>query len=115
MRGELYDDGAAREASEELGITQPLTHVGTFYSDETYTGANYRHMFGLYECTVAAGWEFKANDEVKRITPMKIEDIVSLMNAHPERFTPGFLNSMEYYIQAKGLPYALDLSAVRGK
>src|SRR5680860_957217 len=34
-KGESYEEGIKREAMEELGITQSLSKLSTFYSDET--------------------------------------------------------------------------------
>src|SRR3712207_1323860 len=36
-RGEAYDDAAQREASEELGLEQPLERLSIFYADEQPT------------------------------------------------------------------------------
>ena len=97
-KGESYQEGATREAKEELGISDPVELLDVFYSDETYTGSNYRHMFGLFTCTPNPSWRFKPNDEVHSIFPMSIEDIVQHMNENPDKFTPGFLNTMEHYL-----------------
>jgi isopentenyldiphosphate isomerase len=112
-QGESYDIAAAREASEELGITDPVEFVASFYSDETYSGANYRHMFALYICTPSDSWEFIANDEVGKIEPMPLSKIINQMNEKPQSFTPGFLNSMEFYLRHIGSDLKLDLSSVR--
>ena len=106
-KGEAYDTAAKREGFEELGLTDPITFISTFYSDERISGVNIRHFFGLYECTPSEEWKFQENEEVKNITPMKIEEIVKLMNASPEKFTGGFINSMEEYIKQSKLPLNL--------
>lgn len=108
-KGEDYDIAARREAEEELGINQPLLFLGKFYSDETFTGSSYRHMFGLYSCTVGADWVFRPNQEVAAITPMTIEYVVREMNRHPQRFTPGFLNTMDYYLATINSPLKLKI------
>lgn len=96
-KGEDYATAAAREADEELGIKQPLTYLSTFYSDEGI----YLHMFGLFECVAYQNWEFIPNEEVEEIIPMKIADIKKLMDAHPEKFTGGFINTMKEYTRIK--------------
>lgn len=111
--GESYDVAAAREASEELGLDAPLTHIGTFYSDETYTGSNYRHMFGLYSAVAPDDWEFKPNEEVVSVQYMPLADVVDQMNRDPSKFTPGFLNTMEYYLEATGSALRLDLASYK--
>lgn len=112
-QGETYDAAAVREAQEELGIFDPLSYVVTLYSDETYCGTPIRHMFALYTCTPSSTWRFVANEEVEVIQPMTLENIVSQMNENPRLFTPGFLNSMEFYLGHIDSELVLDLAAVR--
>jgi len=97
-RGETYEEGAKREAEEELGITQPLRRLSIFYSDE---GPQMQHMFGLFTCTANSTWKFTANDEVEEIIPMEIESICALMKSNPEKFTGGFINTMNEYLRLK--------------
>lgn len=96
-KGESYDDAAVREASEEIGISQPLTHVSNFYSDEGV----YLHMFGLYECTASNAWHFEPNEEVNELVPMSIASIRSEMAKNPQKFTGGFRNSMREYCRGR--------------
>lgn len=99
-QGEGYDTAAKREGFEELNLNCPLKKISIFYSDETSRDKNIKHMFGLYECT-PTNWKFIPNEEVKNIVPMKINEIVKLMNSDPEKFTLGFLNTMKEYIKQK--------------
>jgi isopentenyldiphosphate isomerase len=96
--GESYEEAAIREADEELNITEPLTHLATFYSQDE----PYRHMFGLFSCTVNEEWEFVPNDEVSEVVPMPIDNVFLLMKSNPEKFTGGFLNTMEEYLRILG-------------
>jgi isopentenyl-diphosphate delta-isomerase len=98
-QGETYEEGAEREAAEELGITQSLEKLSVFYSDE---GLKMQHMFGLFTCLVNPEWEFVPNDEVAEIVPMKIKDIQALMKSNPDKFTGGFINTMNEYLRLKG-------------
>lgn len=107
-RGESYDDAARREAEEELGITAPLAHISTFYSDERSKIHNRRHMFGLYECVVPDAWTFTPNEEVKNIIPIKLSDVVAMMNTEPQKFTGGFKNTLREYVKKKNLPLTFD-------
>lgn len=100
-RGEDYTAAASREAEEELGITQHLNRLSTFYSAK----GRYRHMFGLFECVVDADWAFAPNEEVEEIIPMKMDDIKELMKTNPEKFTGGFINTMKEYCRVKGLEF----------
>lgn len=109
-QGEAYEEAAEREAREELGISAKLKKIGTFYSDETYTGANYRHMFCLFTYRANDDWVFEPNEEVNSIEPMSLKSIVDAMNANPDKFTPGFLNSMEYYLEKTESDLTLNLS-----
>lgn len=97
-KGESYAEGTAREAQEELGITQSLKELAVFYSDE---GPDMQHMFGLYTCVAEPSWKFIPNDEVDEIIPMALEDIQDLMKQEPKRFTRGFINTMNEYIRLK--------------
>lgn len=106
-KGEDYDTAAKREGFEELNLNCPLNKVSIFYSDETYSGKNIKHMFGIYECHPLKNWQFVPNEEVKEIIPMKIGTIIDKMNSNPTNFTPGFLNTMKEYIFKKNLPYKL--------
>lgn len=98
-RGETYAIAAQREADEELGIKQPLVVLTTFYSDEGV----YLHMFGLFECVANNDWKFEPNDEVEEIIPMKLDEIRTLMKSSPEKFTGGFINTMQEYCKVKDL------------
>ncbi len=98
-QGETYAIAAQREADEELGIKQPLQELSTFYSDED----TYLHMFGLFECVVDKDWKFEPNDEVEEIIPMKLDDIRKMMTDTPEKFTGGFINTMNEYCKVKNL------------
>ena len=103
LRGESYDDAAKREAAEELGITDPLTKVTTFLSDD-----GRGHMFGLYEVIPSKSWKFVPNDEVKNIISMTLPEVVEMMNKEPDKFTHGFRWTMKKYLEVKKLPYLLN-------
>ncbi len=105
-KGEDYDQAVVREGKEELGLDGPFQKLSHFYSDETYRGKPIKHFFTLYEGT-PVDWKFVPNDEVKKIQPCTIEEIVDWMNRNPEKFTPGFINSMAEYITVKSLPFKL--------
>jgi len=93
-QGETYEQGAQREAEEELGITQPLEQISVFYSDENET---MQHMFGLFECVADDSWQFQPNDEVEQVILMTLEEIQQLMATNREKFTGGFVNTMREY------------------
>jgi isopentenyldiphosphate isomerase len=107
IKGEDYDTAAKREGFEELNLNCPLQKISMFYSDESYSSKQIFHMYTIFECTPTKNWQFNPNNEVKKITPMKIKDVVDMMNQEPTRFVPGFLNTMYQYILTKHLPYKL--------
>jgi isopentenyldiphosphate isomerase len=98
QKGETYGQAAAREAREELGITQPLTEIATSLSGEEYSYE--QHLFGLYTCVVDSSWVFVPNDEVNNIFAMSVDEIVQAMKIEPEeRFTRGFRITMAEYLR----------------
>lgn len=97
LQGETYEEGARREAAEELGITQSLEKLSVFYSDE----GRMQHMFGLFLCIANPDWKFVPNDEVEEIIPIDIKDIQSLMKSNPKKFTGGFINTMNEFLRLK--------------
>lgn len=94
-KGEAYDVGAKREAEEELGIKQDLTQMATFFADE----GDYKHMAALYTCIANDDWKFVPNDEVEEIIAMDVDEIVKQMQDTPDKFTGGFLRTMEKYLE----------------
>lgn len=106
-QGESYADAAKREAFEELGITKPLSLLGTFYSDERQKDkCNMIHYFGLYEVRLTPE-EVKAlvlqESEVDSLIPMTLQDIAKDMKENRSRYTGGFVRSLNYYVKIKGL------------
>ncbi|MDB5180777.1 MAG: hydrolase [Candidatus Saccharibacteria bacterium] len=101
-KGETYAEAAAREAEEELGITQPLQELATSLSGEEYP--HEQHMFGLYTCVAEPDWRFKPNEEVKVIFPMSLPAIRRAMTDEPEEgFTRGFRITMAEYDRLQNL------------
>lgn len=98
VKGESYVEAARREASEELGIVQPLTKLATVYS----SSGSFLHMIGLFECVAVHDWVFVPNDEVDEITPMKLRDIRNMMSENPEKFSSDFIDTMQAYCRLKG-------------
>ena len=99
-QGETFHAGTAREAQEELGITQPLQKLSVFYSDG---GVHSQHMFGLYECVVEPAWKFAPSEEVDEIIPMSLKDIRELMKTEPGKFTRGFVDTMREYVRLNSI------------
>ncbi len=111
MQGETYDKAATREMKEELGITKPLKKVGVFYGDEICPrNLTYDHYFGLYQSELT-NEDIKqiitAEKEVEKLIPMKLEDISADMARNPEKYTTGFMRTLNFYIEKNNLPIPL--------
>jgi isopentenyl-diphosphate Delta-isomerase len=118
--GEDYLPAAIRETEEEIGVKNArLKTIATgLYSDEQFNPAKQksrqRHMFGIFELSMPAGWTFEPNEEVESIFPQSMEKTVEQMNTDPSRFTPGFINTMATFLKLNNLSYRLDLKQARG-
>jgi hypothetical protein len=71
------------------------------------------HFFGIYDCYPSEKWQFVPNDEVERIIPMELKEVIRQMNEAPGKFTPGFINTMAKYLEVKQLPYEFDIKSIR--
>lgn len=99
--GESYKAAAYREMTEEISLSGVELEeiVLSYQSDE----GEYKHVFGIFTCIAPDGWTFKPNEEVDAIYPMKLEDIVQLMNTYgTDRFVSGFINTMKKYLEMTG-------------
>lgn len=107
--GEDYKTAAAREMKEEIGLEAPLETVELHVmSDERFPGFNYFHFFGIYEAITSDSWQFVPHEEVKQLTPVKLPEVVDDMKQNPDKYTRGFINTLDAYLKAKRLPYRLD-------
>ncbi len=104
--GETYDDAAARELREELGLMNPLKKISVFYSDERVPARHVRaiHYFGLYETQLdrnqLVGMKL-SEEEVIKMIPMTLEEIVEQMFKEPMKFTTGFKRTLNFYAKQK--------------
>lgn len=111
-QGESYNKAAARESREELGITKKLKSVGIFYGDEIIPGRNSKidHYFGLYEVKLTEK-EIKrivlAKDEVEKLIPVELKEIAEDMVKIPEKYTTGFMRTINFYIKKHELAIRL--------
>lgn len=109
IQGESYEEAMEREAYEELGITDPLNKVSVFYPQKALPGSKNTHVYGLYEIKHSENWRFIPNEEVQKIIPLPLEEIVALMNKYPEKFVTGFIYTMQEYIKQKHLLYKIQV------
>lgn len=109
-KDESFDEAATREMQEEINLDASVTKIGELYSDETYTGSQFRHMFAVYKATADKNWKFKPNDEVKKLLLMDIKEVVDLMAKSPRKFTAGFIHCMQFYCKQQNIEFKLDLN-----
>lgn len=94
--GEAYEEAAAREAEEELGVELNLKELATFPTKD-----GFNHMFRVYEAQIPPGWVFSPSDEVQRLEPIMPEEVSRLMVERPDKFTQGFRCTFLRYQEAK--------------
>ncbi len=104
--GEPYDAAAAREFSEELGISgKPLKEIAYYTSDELHPRHNHhvRHKYKLYACE---GDAFKIDSsEIKGAhwaEPLAVYKDMQHDATH-EKYTGGFHDSLGRYLKYKKL------------
>lgn len=107
-QGESYDEAVIREANEELRIVKEFKKVGVFYANEIVPNRKRKvvHYFGLYEVQLAdkeINEIIIAEDEVEKLIPMGLEEIVEQMTKTPEKYTTGFIATLNFYISERGL------------
>jgi isopentenyl-diphosphate delta-isomerase len=110
-QGEAYEAAAEREMKEELGIVKGLKKVGIFYGDEiTFRNQTIDHFFGFFEADLTVEDVKNINiepKEVEKITPMSLEEIAKDMAKSPEKYTCGFMRTVNFYIEKNSLPIPL--------
>lgn len=110
---ETYLEGATREMAEEVGLDTDLDFVGNIYSDETYTGSNYRHMYGLFTAKAPKDWSFQPTEEVKKLLLTSLSDLLNSIISNPKGYTAGFIRCMMFYCEQKEIPFAFDLNSYK--
>ncbi|KAF1315544.1 putative nudix hydrolase yfcd, partial [Globisporangium splendens] len=90
---ESFEDNAAREAEEEMGVKGvPLTYIGTFYYEDQRT----RVWGGLFECTYDGSLTLQA-EEVDEVLEMSADEILQRRG----EFTPDGIFAFEKYLESK--------------
>lgn len=117
--GEDYRTAALREAKEEIGmIDQDIVEVVKPYpSDEVFNPgvqiSRQYHMFSIFESTPNSDWVFVPNDEVEQLSLRNLDEVVADMQANPSGYVPGFINSMEKYLEFRRPEIPFDAQACR--
>ena len=105
--GEDYLSAAQREAEEEIGMKgQDLKEVCTsipsneLFNPKVQTSRQF-HMLGIFESTPDQNWSFVPNMEVEQLSARSIEEVVADMQVNPSLYTPGFINTMDKYLEVR--------------
>ena len=109
--GESYDAAARREMKEELGIAKNLEKVGTFYGNEIAPrNPTIDHFFGFFETKLTAKdvKNIKIEPkEVEKLISMSLEKIIADMGQSPQKYTTGFMRTINFYIIKNNLSLPL--------
>lgn len=98
--GQSYDQAAANEMAEELGLSDfALTPLGTFRSNNTLEDGRIINQFErVYLARIPSGAKLKLEAEevskVRWFTPAELKKEIA---EHPEAFTPGLLYGLQKY------------------
>lgn len=107
-KGESYEEAAKREALEELGLEGKFEEIAVFYPHDLILGKKGMHMIAFYEITPSNSWQFIPNEEVNSILPFHLEEVVSMINKNPEKFTTDFIRTMKKYLEVKSIPLKIN-------
>jgi 16S rRNA (adenine1518-N6/adenine1519-N6)-dimethyltransferase len=78
--GESYEDAAAREMKEELGITCEIIMLKKVYNEFEENGKKLRYFTGIF----LGKWD-------KAIKSMTLAELKTAIKVKPDIFTPGFV------------------------
>jgi isopentenyl-diphosphate Delta-isomerase len=104
--GFSYDQAAANELAEELGVHNvPLKQLGTFRSNDKLDDGRIINQFErVYLAELSDGTELKLQaDEVSKVQWFTAAELKALISQHPERFTSGLLYCLREYFPAFGV------------
>lgn len=97
--GESYEEAAARELSEELGINEViLEYVGHGRTrNEKYGTKVVSHVFDIFKCTAKPG--DLQRSEVKGVYWAKPSVVLEDMEDTPSKYCGGFIESLKIYLE----------------
>ncbi len=89
--GETWDTAAYRETQEEIGISTDLKHVGNCIFKDDVDDKKIRRIIHVYEGIIDSSAQFTLQEaEVDDTKWYTLADLKSLIQQHPEQFTPVF-------------------------
>ncbi|HKU18960.1 MAG TPA: NUDIX domain-containing protein [Candidatus Saccharimonadales bacterium] len=96
--GDNYEQAAARELHEELGVDTELQQVATYRTNGNFQGRILNRFNRLYRCMLPADTPFKLQpEEVSEVRWFTVDEIKRLIAEHPERVTDGIVDVMERF------------------
>jgi isopentenyl-diphosphate delta-isomerase len=96
--GESYDSAVPRELIEEIGIETELTFLGKFSTVDQVGSKIVSEFNSVYEGKVESSIEYKLEEgEVSEAKWFDISDLKKMINFTPEKFTPGFKETIRLF------------------
>ncbi len=100
--GENYEQAAAREMKEEIGLQVPLKFIiSGITEDFALNPTANTHIFAVFTAIAPVGWQPVPNYEVKELLLMEVNDILNDMQSNPDTYTHGFRKTLEAYLNSK--------------
>lgn len=95
---ENYEQTAQRELEEELGIECELRSIGKIIEENVSPlGVNNKEYVKIFVCQSDGPFKIQKS-ELAKIKFMSLKRIQKKIAKHPEKFTPGFIQEFDFYI-----------------
>jgi isopentenyl-diphosphate delta-isomerase len=102
--GESYEQAAARELAEELGLNCTLRMISKAIGpDWHYKDMLEKEITGVFEGRTA-NQRITLSEETKEGRFIRFEELVEMAKREPDRLTPDTLLALDVYMKAKGKP-----------
>lgn len=88
--GESYQEAAARELIEELGIDCDVKMLEKTYNEFPENGKSLKYYTGIFLGKYSH--DIMLNDELESFKKLSINEVQNLIDKNPGLFTPGFVN-----------------------
>jgi 16S rRNA (adenine1518-N6/adenine1519-N6)-dimethyltransferase len=95
---ESYNVAAIRELAEELSLADvPLTHIGKYYTDETWQGLYLKRFCCVYTGQITDTPDKLEAGKVDGVRWFTLDEIRHLAHTQPEKCSDGLLQVLERY------------------